>query len=63
VIFIKVDLTKEDAEKQQFLEALGSNSIPVVAIFPKGEKAHSPVVLRDIFTSGQMEDALREAFK
>lgn len=63
VIFVKVDLTKEDAEKQQFLEALGSNSIPVVAIFPKGEKAHSPVVLRDIFTSGQMEDALREAFK
>ncbi len=63
VVFIKVDLTNEDAEKQKFLEALGSSSIPVVAIFPKGEAANSPIILRDIFTTGQMEDALKEAFE
>ncbi|KAF1075112.1 cytochrome c biogenesis protein CcdA [Halodesulfovibrio sp. MK-HDV] len=63
VVFIKVDLTSEDEEKQKFLESLGSSSIPVVAIFPRGDAAHSPVILRDIFTTGQMEDALKKAFK
>lgn len=62
VLFIKVDLTNEDAEKQKFLESLGSSSIPVVAIFPKGEHANSPVILRDIFTTGQMDSALKKAF-
>lgn len=63
VTFIQVDLTQENADKQKFLESLGSSSIPVVAIFPKGEKAHSPIVLRDLFTTGQMESALIKAFE
>lgn len=63
VVFVRVDLTKEDAEKQKFLESLGSSSIPVVAIFPTGERANAPIVLRDIFTTSQMEGALRKAFE
>ncbi|MCG8532436.1 MAG: thioredoxin family protein [Desulfovibrionales bacterium] len=63
VIFIKVDMTKDDPEKQRFLEALGSNSIPVVAIFTTGSQSTEPIVLRDLFTSGQFTDAMRKAFK
>ncbi|OBQ46171.1 protein-disulfide reductase DsbD family protein [Halodesulfovibrio spirochaetisodalis] len=62
VEFVKVDLTTEDMEKQKFLESLGASSIPIVAIFPTGEKASSPIILRDLFTTGQMENALKEAF-
>ncbi len=62
VTFIQVDLTQENTDKQKFLESLGSSSIPVVAIFPKGTNAYSPIILRDLFTTGQMEDALKKAF-
>lgn len=59
---IRVDLTAESPEAQALLRSLGSSSIPVVALFPKGLLSASPVVLRDLFTTGQMEQALLEAF-
>ncbi|GFM37648.1 protein-disulfide reductase DsbD family protein [Desulfovibrio psychrotolerans] len=61
-VFIKVDLTRENEEGYALLRALGSQSIPVVAFFPAGEKAASPLVLRDLFTTDVAEAALRQAF-
>ena len=55
---IEVDLTRPDPEAQALLRAIGSVSIPVTAIFPKGLLSHSPLVLRDLYTAGQLEDAL-----
>jgi len=40
------------------LQALGSQSIPVLAIFPKNAP-DSPLVLRDLFTPSQLEEALK----
>ncbi|TVM33328.1 protein-disulfide reductase [Oceanidesulfovibrio marinus] len=57
--FYKVDLTLRDPGEMDLLAALGSKSIPVVAVFPKGDKSGSPIVLRDLFTKAQMEDALK----
>lgn len=59
---MRVDLTHEDPEAMALLRALGSASIPVAAAFPKGEDAKRPVVLRDLFTAGQLRDTLDEAF-
>jgi len=59
---VKVDLTRENPEAMALLKALGSASIPVAALFPKGEGAKRPLILRDLFTSGQLEEAAREAF-
>ncbi|TVM18283.1 protein-disulfide reductase [Oceanidesulfovibrio indonesiensis] len=61
--FYKVDLTLHDPWEMELLESLGSKSIPVVAVFPTGEGAREPLVLRDIFTTGQMEEALEEMFR
>jgi len=59
---VRVDLTVNRPETMAFLRALGSQSIPLAALFPKGESSHSPVVLRDLFTKNQIEEALRQAF-
>jgi len=59
---VRVDMTAESPEAQALLRSLGSSSIPVVALFPKGILSASPVVLRDLFTTGQMEQGLLEAF-
>lgn len=60
---IRVDLTREDPKAMALLRALGSASIPVAALFPAGETAKQPVVLRDLFTSGQLEEGMRQAFR
>lgn len=56
--FVKVDLTRENRSAQALLEAMGSRSIPVVAIFPAGEKSRAPMVLRDLFTLPTLEKVL-----
>lgn len=58
---IRVDMTKDNAEETALLHALGSRSIPLVAIFPQGPHARNPIVLRDIATSRQIKSALRQA--
>lgn len=60
---IQVDMTRENPEALELLRALGSQSIPVVAIFPPGEKARSPLVLRDLFTTDQMDKALERSLR
>lgn len=60
---IKVDLTNENPAAMDLLRALGSQSIPLVAVFPSGEEAMRPLILRDLFTLGQLEQALSQAFR
>jgi len=61
-VFMKVDLTRQTPPAMALLRALGSQSIPVAAFFPAGEKANEPLVLRDLFTAGQFEEAMEEGF-
>lgn len=56
--FIKVDLTAENPEGQRLLAALGAKSIPTVAVFPDGDGADQPLVLRDLFTASDFEEAM-----
>ena len=58
--FIQVDLTESNPVKESFLKALGSRSIPVVAVF-NPQRPNKPIVLRDIFTTGQLEKALQSS--
>lgn len=61
-VLMRVDLTRHDPELMALLEALGSKSIPIVAIFSK-DNPQSPLVLRDLFTSGQFDGALKNELK
>lgn len=61
-VLMRVDLTRHDPELMALLESLGSKSIPILAIFPK-DNPGSPLVLRDMFTSGQLKDALNAELK
>jgi thiol:disulfide interchange protein DsbD len=54
---MRADLTEQNPEAEALLHALGSKSIPVLAIFPKNAPEH-PLVLRDLFTPTQFEEAL-----
>ncbi|SHN70255.1 protein-disulfide reductase DsbD family protein [Desulfovibrio litoralis] len=58
---IKVDLTGPNPEGQALLKELGSSSIPLLAIFPSGKNAHSPIVIRDMFTAKDLNNALEQA--
>lgn len=60
---IRVDLTRDAGEGKDLLKALNSTSIPVVALFPKGESAsRQPLVLRDLVTPKQLKEAAARAF-
>ncbi len=59
--FVRVDFTRDNAEGEALLHALGSKSIPFTAIFQKGAQAHSPIVIRDIYTTNDLEDALKQS--
>lgn len=61
--FIKVDLSSPDKSADKFLRALGSSSIPLAAIFTVGDSSKSPTVIRDLYTTGQMDDALEQTLK
>ncbi|TIH13505.1 cytochrome C biogenesis protein [Marinifilum sp. JC120] len=61
--FIKVDITAPDKVADKFLRALGSRSIPLAAIFKPGEDSSSPTVIRDLYTTGQMDEALAQTLK
>ncbi|MBG0790144.1 MAG: thioredoxin family protein [Desulfovibrionaceae bacterium] len=58
VRFIKVDMTERDPEAEALLQALGSRSIPTAAVFRTDEPG-KPLVLRDLFTTGQVEKILK----
>ena len=60
---LQADLTRENPAAQALLRKLGSQSIPVVAIFPANHgQSLQPLVLRDLFTTGQMDQALASLF-
>lgn len=56
-VLMRVDLTRHDPQLMALLESLGSKSIPILAIFSTNTP-NSPLVLRDMFTSGQLNEAL-----
>ncbi|MBO4335101.1 MAG: thioredoxin family protein [Desulfovibrio sp.] len=58
---IRADLTQANAEATYLLTALGSRSIPLTAIFPQGDKATSPIVLRDIYDTELLEESFARA--
>ena len=59
---VRVDITRDNPAGQELLRRLGSASIPVIALFPAGEAAALPLVLRDLVTPGMLEEALEHAF-
>ena len=59
---IRVDLTNANAYAVRLLEALGSKSIPLTALFPEGDGASSPLVLRDVYGVQSLEKAMSETF-
>ncbi|MDR2125108.1 MAG: thioredoxin family protein [Desulfovibrio sp.] len=59
---IKVDLTRDAEAGNTLLKALRSSSIPLLALFPAGEGASRPVVLRDLVTPGQLGEAAQAVF-
>ncbi|GAB6060555.1 protein-disulfide reductase DsbD family protein [Desulfonatronum parangueonense] len=59
---IRVDLTHDNPAGMALLRGLGSQSIPLVALFDHGERAMQPLILRDMFTLGQLEQAMQTAF-
>jgi len=64
VVPMLADWTDGSLEIKQMLESLESRSIPVLAIFPGGEKGEprpEPIVLRDLLTERQVLDALEQA--
>lgn len=60
---IRVDLTRPEPAAEALLRSLGSESIPLTALFPSGERAKNPVVLRDLYTGDQLEEAVKMATK
>lgn len=56
---MRADLTEKNIEAEALLHALGSKSIPALAIFPKNAP-NSPLVLRDLFTPTQLDEALKQ---
>ena len=59
--YIKVDITANNPAGEELLSALGSASIPLLAVFPAGEKHANPTVLRDLISGSQLEKALTES--
>jgi len=61
--FISVDITQFNEEKQNLLKSLDSVSIPLLAVFPKGELAKKPIIIRDLYTLKQLQEAIDLANK
>lgn len=59
---VRVDLTSPNAYAVRLLEMLGSKSIPLTALFPAGDMAEKPLVLRDLYSVEELERALAETF-
>lgn len=60
VVPLRADWSEPSAQIESMLESLGSNSIPLYAVFP-ADRPNRPIVLRDLITKGQILKALREA--
>lgn len=54
---VRVDLSQPNPEGEALLQALGSRSIPVLAVFP-AKAPDKPIVLRDFYSSRDIREAL-----
>jgi suppressor for copper-sensitivity B len=64
VVPVLADWSDGSDEIREFIERLGSRSIPLLAIYPgskPGEPLRDPIVLRDLLTEGQVIAALEQA--
>ncbi|MCL1889988.1 MAG: hypothetical protein FWF99_05750 [Desulfovibrionaceae bacterium] len=57
---LKVDLTRANPAGEKLLRAMGSASIPFLAIIP-ASSPHNPTVLRDLVSPAQLDQALLQA--
>ncbi|HNV47503.1 MAG TPA: cytochrome c biogenesis protein CcdA [Spirochaetota bacterium] len=55
------DITVKNPEAEALLAALGSRSIPFLAVFPPGPAFAEPVCLRDMYSKGDVLEALELA--
>ena len=60
IVPMVADITDNPDEERDFLTKLGSESIPVLAIFPAG-RPNQPIVLKDAYTKGMLFEKLKEA--
>ena len=63
LVLLQADMTQSNPAAETLLRKLGSNSIPVVALFPAGDANSAPMVLRDLFTTSQLRKALEQTVK
>lgn len=63
VELIKVDLTSPSPYAEKLLAMLGGKSIPLTAMFPRGQKADRPLAIRDIYDSRTLESSARQVFQ
>jgi thiol:disulfide interchange protein len=64
VVPVLADWSDGSDEIREFLELLGSRSIPLLAIYPgskPGEPLRDPIVLRDLLSEDQVIAALEQA--
>ena len=59
---VRVDLTNANAYAVRLLEAMGSKSIPLTALFFFFFMATAPLVLRDVYGCESVEQSLRDDF-
>ena len=60
VVTMVADYTDAPDWMTATLGALGSNGVPVIAIFPGGAP-HQPIVFRGVYTQSQLLDAIHTA--
>lgn len=60
--YVKVDLTGDNPDGSDLLRALGSASIPLLAIIA-ADNPYNPTVLRDLVSPAQLDRALEQAFQ
>lgn len=60
VLTLKGDVTREAPEVQKLLKLLGSDQVPVIAIFP-ADDPNNPIVFRNGYTKASLIDALEQA--
>jgi thiol:disulfide interchange protein len=61
VVPVLADWTDKSPVIKEALNKLGSNSIPLLAIYPAGGSDKDVIILRDVLTEGQVLEALEKA--
>lgn len=59
--YMVADITTRNPPAERLMELFGSKSIPLLAVVPPGSGFITPIILRDIYSSRELLDALSEA--